>query len=504
MIPYLIKTILCSAFFILFYKTVLGESKSYNFNRFYLIAALALSFIIPVLPMPVHVKSPLLATYLIPVLQETEEAIFAFCYPVSSTSQIALQETEAVITPALQMKTTESQSGHNPLFFIYFLITGILICRSLHHLYRLRKNILKSNTQKSHGVTLVFSNNISSTYTFMNYIFVQCNRSLPEEIIKHEMTHVRQRHTLDILFVELLLTFCWFNPVLLLYRKYIALNHEYLADENVLKNCTDEKRYLNILLSVCGSKNNMALSHQFNNNRTIKKRVKMIMKTNSKTVQWLRFTAIAPLFAASFLLFSGSSYIKAENPRQQDDPQQVTTAVNDDAPKSSTEKDALHKEYMQIIEKYLPENGGKSIIRLNSSSESDLAKKDLKRMNEILQSMTPEQISALPFIFQQIKMPDPKTPTAAEYESWKEPSEYGVWLNGKRIDNSELNKYQPSDFSHYFKSRLTRTAKNYGKHVYQLDISTHSYYEVQKADMDAAAIYFITSLVDLRYSPARR
>ena len=52
-----------------------------------------------------------------------------------------------------------------------------------------------------------------------NHIFVKCNQSLPEEIIKHEMKHIRQRHTPDILFIELLLTFCRFNPIFLIYRK---------------------------------------------------------------------------------------------------------------------------------------------------------------------------------------------------------------------------------------------------------------------------------------------
>ena len=106
MISYLIKTILCSAFFILFYKAVLRKSKSYKFNRYYLIVSSALSFVIPVLLMPVHVKSPLLTTCFVPVLQETEEAIFALRYPASSTIQI--QETKEAITSALQMEITES------------------------------------------------------------------------------------------------------------------------------------------------------------------------------------------------------------------------------------------------------------------------------------------------------------------------------------------------------------------------------------------------------------
>jgi Antirepressor regulating drug resistance, predicted signal transduction N-terminal membrane component len=453
MITYLIKTVLCSAFFLLFYKTILAESKSYKFNRIYLIAAVVLSFIIPVLPMPISEQSPSLTTYFVPVLQETEEVIF----------------------PASQMEITGSQPvNHNPLLFIYLLITGILLCRSFYHIYILRKNILHAKTQKSDGATLVFSDNISSNYTFLNYIFIKCNQSLPEEIINHEMTHVRQKHTLDILFIELLLTFCWFNPILLLYRKYIALNHEYLADENVLKTCTDEKGYMNILLSVCSSENDKILIHQFNNYKTIKKRVKMIMKTNSKTAQWLRFVAVAPLFVASLFLFSGNSYSTTENPSQPEEPQQVSTAVNDDA---------LYKEYMQIIEKYMQKNDGSNIIYLEI--ENEVSKDDLNRMKEIFLSLTPEQQLTLPYIFKRHEVPAKKNPTAEQFESWKDPSAYGLWINGKKTDNSELNKYQYSDITSFFVSRLMRNAKDYGKYVYHLSIETNSHYQAKKAKIEA-------------------
>jgi hypothetical protein len=54
---------------------------------------------------------------------------------------------------------------------------------------------------------------------------------------------------------------------------------------------------------------------------------------------------------------------------------------------------------------------------------------------------------------------------------------YGVWIDGKRIDNKELAKYNPSDFAFYYNSKLTKTAINYGKHYYQIDLYTRKYYE---------------------------
>ena len=204
------------------------------------------------------------------------------------------------------------------------------------------------------------------------------------------------------------------------------------------------------------------------------------MKKSTKPGQWLRFVAIAPLFTASLFLFSGSSYNTTENSIQQKEPQ-VSTAV-----KSSSENDALYKEYMQILEKYKSEKDGKIMINIGISES------DQSRMKELFLSMTPEQQSTLPLIFQRMKMPEPKIPTAAEFESWKNPSDYGIWIDEKRVDNSELSKYQPSDFSHYFKSRLAINAKNYGKHVYQLNLSTNSQYQAQKAKKDADETLYLS------------
>ena len=203
----------------------------------------------------------------------------------------------------------------------------------------------------------------------------------------------------------------------------------------------------------------------------------MIMKTNSKTAQWLRFVAVAPLFAASLFLFSGNSYNLTENPTQQEEPQQASAAVNDD--------DALYKEYMQILEKYKPITEVEKKIVINLGFVNDVSKEDLSRMKEIFLSMTPEQQSKLPFTFQRRTIPDKKIPTAEQFESWKDPSAYGLWIDGKKTDNSELNKYQSSDFSSYFVSRLMRNAKDYGKYVYHLDIETNSKYQARKAEIEA-------------------
>ena len=62
-------------------------------------------------------------------------------------------------------------------------------------------------------------------------------------------------------------------------------------------------------------------------------------------------------------------------------------------------------------------------------------------------------------------------------EKWKDSKMYGIWINGKRVPNEKLSQYKPGDISHFFTSKLTKKAINYGKHYYQIDIMTNDYYE---------------------------
>ncbi len=62
-------------------------------------------------------------------------------------------------------------------------------------------------------------------------------------------------------------------------------------------------------------------------------------------------------------------------------------------------------------------------------------------------------------------------------EQFSDEREYGVWLDGKRIRNSELKKYSADQIHHYWKSVLHRNAKNYGVHTFQLNMYTNKYFE---------------------------
>lgn len=102
---------------------------------------------------------------------------------------------------------------------------------------------------------------------------------------------------------------------------------------------------------------------------------------------------------------------------------------------------------------------------------------DIDRLETIFLSMSKEQRDqhAVTFI---TTPPLPKNiPTPEEFEGLKDPKKYGVWLDGKKIENGELNNYINTDFSSFGASPLMKNAYDYGKYIFHANLMTHTYYD---------------------------
>lgn len=73
--------------------------------------------------------------------------------------------------------------------------------------------------------------------------------------------------------------------------------------------------------------------------------------------------------------------------------------------------------------------------------------------------------------------PAPVPLTVDVMEQWKDANTYGIWIDGKKVDNSALDNYKPSDFAWIHNSKLQPNAKNYGKYEYHLELYTHEAYK---------------------------
>jgi len=229
-VPYLLKSAACMLAFWVFYKMVLEKENMHLFKRYYLLAALAASLIIPTLVF-------------------VEQVV-----PIVETNRVM----ESIDSGAVMMvaEAPDSPISINVPFLLWtFYGLGLVFFgyRFVKNLHQIISRIRKNQKIKAGFITKVLLPQLLPPHTFFNYVFL--NKSgfeadkIPEEVLLHEETHARQFHSIDILVLELVQVLFWFNPMVYAFKKSIRLNHEFLADEAVLKSNIPTQNYQHTLLS---------------------------------------------------------------------------------------------------------------------------------------------------------------------------------------------------------------------------------------------------------------
>lgn len=360
------KIICCSAVFIGFYHFVLQREKMFRFNRFYLIATLILSFTIPFMELGIREFSTPELEKFIPQIQQN-----AVIKPVEiSMSQHSVSENIIPATVQVQ-KTVAYPSWSEILMLIPFLISFLMLIRFAVNLWKINRLAIKNERIKKQGFILVKIDQNVSPFSFFHYLFASKqeveNEKIQSEIFYHEFAHIKQKHSWDIIFVELLMVFFWFNPFLYIYRKSIRTNHEFLADEAVLNHHFDTTAYQHLLLEKIPVKPQTSLSSSFNYLVTKKRLIMMTKQTSKLKTTALKFFSI-PLLVAVMLIFS----------------EKVSAQIE---PGKGVSKE-LFREYKKQVRKATvkvkDENG-------NKVEKIDASKLDSKLMNEVYAQMSPEQ-----------------------------------------------------------------------------------------------------------------
>jgi bla regulator protein BlaR1 len=266
---YILKSALCLAIFFVFYKALLENTSLHSFKRFYLLLAILVSFIIPFIT---------ITTY-----QEIGTAA-------------ALTDL-SVVDSAVTIETQFNYIGMT-LWIIYGLGVLFFGIKFLRNLGSMINKIRRNPKQRSRSIFYVLLNEQIVPHTFFSYIFFNKQSfktgAIPQEVIAHERTHAREKHSLDVLLMEICHIVFWFNPLFYFFKKAIKLNHEFLADRSVLKTGTDTTLYQKTLLAYSSNACSPQLAHSINYS-LFKKRF-TVMKTNtSRSAASLRTFLLIPL-----------------------------------------------------------------------------------------------------------------------------------------------------------------------------------------------------------------
>mgnify|MGYP000518901766 CR=1 FL=1 len=353
MIDYLLKSGACLSVFYLFYVLLLENESMHVFKRIYLIASVCLAFIIPFITFTNYIDA-------VEIIQ-----------PVVDTSNI-ITDIPSIDAAKETSYTTEI------LWVIYGLGTLIFGIKFIRNLVSIIHKIRRNPIEKQNATSAVLLTEDVVPHTFFKYIFFNKSkyiaRHIPQEVILHEQTHAIQKHSIDVVLIELLQVIFWFNPLVYFYKKAIKLNHEFLADSAVISQGVHTQTYQKTLLAYSSHAYQLPLANAINYS-SIKKRFTVMKTHTSKTKMWLKTLVFLPVLAA--LLFSFSTIVEQEKAT----PQQIA-------------------EYNTLAKKYNEQPKNNRIIKL----------KDINRLEYLYKLMTPAQKkSAQPFPDCPPPPPAPKT-----------------------------------------------------------------------------------------------
>ena len=293
---YILKSAACLAVFYLFYKLLMSRDTFHRFNRFALLGLLVLSSLLPLVEASVN-------------------------------SPAAVQETMLTLEQLLLMADIqpegESMAAATPSATVLWLraallvyLTGIVffIVRNLCSLARLGRLIRQGKREaldsylpdrKEKNVRLVVHDHDIAPFSWMHWIVI-ARKDLEEngrEILIHELAHIRNRHSWDLLLADLCIFVQWFNPAAWLLKQELQNIHEYEADETVLREGVNARNYQMLLIKKAVGTRLYSMANSFNHS-SLKKRITMMLKEKSNPWARAKYLYILPLAALAVTTFA--------------------------------------------------------------------------------------------------------------------------------------------------------------------------------------------------------
>lgn len=296
-IYYVLESSICLLLFLMVYRLLIANLTHFSWMRIYLLSSVILSLILPLLILPVH-----WITSIHPFNQFNN---FNFLPDLQHGGYSEGQ-------PSSDFRNS-SGSFLKPVM----IIMAITVCLAgiLYKAYYFAMNLrsiqkcIKQNPKvREDRFWLLYLNDKVPPFSFFNYIFIANScKSLPEvdlqRIKNHEKIHAQQFHSLDVLFIEFISIFFWFNPVMIYLKKSIQEIHEYTVDEKVAEGGERKKDYAELLLKLASDVKSFNLSAGFSDSQ-IKRRIVMISKPRSLPAHKLLFTILLPIILLLLLSFS--------------------------------------------------------------------------------------------------------------------------------------------------------------------------------------------------------
>lgn len=333
---YLLQVNVGLILFYALYKLVCTRDTFFRSRRFILIVSLVLPFILPFIDVREWLES-----------RERMIMLTHFDY--------------SAVLPEIVVGSEAAETGNRVLVlsewigYLYLAGVLVLLVRLAIQAFSLYRLIVRMPEKEINGVRVKCLNDPSGPFSFFGWIFMNpaaVKEDEISEILTHEMAHVKQHHSVDVLLAEMVSICCWMNPFAWLLKREVRLNLEFLADRKVMEAGFATKSYQYHLLGLAynhkyGLSNNFNFSH-------LKQRIIMMNKKKSNAVGHIKYALfVLPAFA---LLVAGNISCSQDASQTEDAKEEVVAPVSPEAKEAPA--DSTAKEEVFMVAEQMPEYPG--------------------------------------------------------------------------------------------------------------------------------------------------
>lgn len=318
------------------YKLVCTRDTFFRSRRFILIVSLVLPFILPFIDVREWLES-------------RDRMIMLTHFDYSAVLPEIVVGSEAVETGNRVFVLSEW------IGYLYLAGVVVLLVRLAVQAFSLYRLIVRMPEKEINGVRVKCLNDPSGPFSFFGWIFMNpaaVKEDEINEILTHEMAHVKQHHSVDVLLAEMVSICCWMNPFAWLLKREVRLNLEFLADRKVMEAGFATKSYQYHLLGLAynhkyGLSNNFNFSH-------LKQRIIMMNKKKSNATGHIKYALfVLPAFA---LLVAGNISCSQDASQTEDAKEEVVAPVSPEAKEAPA--DSTAKEEVFMVAEQMPEFPG--------------------------------------------------------------------------------------------------------------------------------------------------
>jgi len=366
MIHYILQTIVFQLLFFVVYDLFLKKETFFNINRFYLLITSVLSLLLPLVQIAA-IRNSIPQEFMI----ELPDVIIGTATSETGTTLVG------------------SFLGVELTWQNLWLLGGILslsvFSLKLFKLFKLKRT---GSVTRFHKFNIVKLPGTSAAFTFFRNIFLGEDLSEVQQkrIIIHEKVHVTQKHSWDLLFYEILKIFFWFNPLVYIFQKRMAVLQEYIADRHATTQRTHREYYQELLSQVFQTQK-ISFINTFFNRSLIKNRIVMLQKSKSKKIVQLKYLLLIPVVAAMLIY---TSCAQESNAPEYDNSTDLTTNTEgeilhkiSELKEAIAENGTMTKEQEQILQKLLVLNQEDGVDNLHFGDENNKSGVPFGRIDKI-------------------------------------------------------------------------------------------------------------------------